>query len=186
MRASQPRPFSHPILRGDLESVQRYIATGGDLERMDWDNCTALHIACAGAFSQVAQLVSLVTCVYSPLLCIRRSPRPSLDEEDRAVCIGARGLCWHQVRSISLQLQQRAAMQCVPGSTLMYKHCIEESQGQGRRDVKEPGNPAMQQSCFHRTLCSPPSIFAYVRYRAHQNRGVENHKRRVSCPTHSA
>ena len=44
--------------RGDLESVESYIATGGDLERMDWDNCTALHIACAGAFSQVAQLVS--------------------------------------------------------------------------------------------------------------------------------
>ncbi|CAN0373412.1 unnamed protein product, partial [Hapterophycus canaliculatus] len=43
--------------RGDLESVQKYILTGGDLERMDWDNCTALHIACAGAFSQVAQLV---------------------------------------------------------------------------------------------------------------------------------
>ena len=46
------------LRRGDLESVESYIATGGDLERMDWDNCTALHIACAGAFSQVAQLVS--------------------------------------------------------------------------------------------------------------------------------
>eukprot|EP00903_Cladosiphon_okamuranus_P013783 g12829.t1 len=45
------------VERGDLESVQKYIATGGDLERMDWDNCTALHIACAGAFSQVAQLL---------------------------------------------------------------------------------------------------------------------------------
>ena len=51
--------YPHPMCpaRGDLESVQKYINTGGDLERMDWDNCTALHIACAGAFAQVAQLV---------------------------------------------------------------------------------------------------------------------------------
>ncbi|CAM9135300.1 unnamed protein product [Discosporangium mesarthrocarpum] len=45
------------VERGDLESVQKYIKTGGDLERRDWDQCTALHIACAGAFSQVAQLL---------------------------------------------------------------------------------------------------------------------------------
>lgn len=45
------------IERGDLDSVTKYIKSGGDLERKDWDQCTPLHIACAGGFTQIVQLL---------------------------------------------------------------------------------------------------------------------------------